>query len=380
MKSLKEEATAGPLRMTTGRRPNEVVSEAGELCVRHEKRLSPTQGTAYSVKHRRLKEGAIKSRQDEREREKNASSELRHTTTRHARAQSRTLGNGESEDDLSSEKGAAPRSRRTRGVSRAGKHVASIRGGSVERPRRRRSESRVRSPPLSGSMPRRRGRAVPARSSGRAKGTYQPHRRSDTRSPLVRPWPRPLVNPPQEGDGIPSSEESTTGVQLTEADDWFEKVLESLGVSEEDVVVKKEPDQNRGGAHRARRDRQSQVRAILTKTCSYGSVGRHLQELMLSLEGPMGDFMRLYCSTQPPPAVRPFLNRHGDVLPIHPESITTAGHIREPPMDESNSDGVELPILPGQAEAYGRADGSLALRRPEGSYSEPWQEEQRRRA
>lgn len=118
MKSLKEEATARPLRMTTGRKPNEVVSEAGELRVR---RGSPRlrELTAYSVKHRRLKEGTIKSRQDEREREKNASSELRHTTTLRMRAQSRTLGNGESEDDLSSEKGAAPRSRRTRGVSRA---------------------------------------------------------------------------------------------------------------------------------------------------------------------------------------------------------------------------------------------------------------------
>ena len=107
MKSLKEEATAGPLRMTTGRRPNEVVSEAGELCVRHEKRLSPTQGTAYSVKHRRLKEGAIKSRQDRAwsvRRTHRLSSVIQ--TTRHARAQSRTLGNGESEDDLSSEKGA----------------------------------------------------------------------------------------------------------------------------------------------------------------------------------------------------------------------------------------------------------------------------------
>ena len=39
--------------------------------------------------------------------------------------------------------------------------------------------------------------------------------------------------------------------------------------------------------------------------------------------GPLGDFTRLFCSTQPPPAVRPSARRRGEVLPIPLEAITT---------------------------------------------------------
>lgn len=37
----------------------------------------------------------------------------------------------------------------------------------------------------------------------------------------------------------------------------------------------------------------------------------------------MGDYLRQYCATQPPPAVRPYSERRGDVLPIHPGAIST---------------------------------------------------------
>ena len=68
---------------------------------------------------------------------------------------------------------------------------------------------------------------------------------------------------------------------------------------------------------------QSQVRGLLTKQVSYGSVGRHLLDLILTMDGPMGDFSRRYASTQPPPASRPTRQRRGDVLPIHPSAVKT---------------------------------------------------------
>eukprot|EP00435_Cladocopium_sp_Y103_P023558 s3031_g5.t1 len=67
---------------------------------------------------------------------------------------------------------------------------------------------------------------------------------------------------------------------------------------------------------------QTRARSILSKPVSYGSVGGHVSDLILTLDGPLGEFTRLYCSTQPPPAVRPFETWRGDVLPIYPGAVT----------------------------------------------------------
>ena len=68
---------------------------------------------------------------------------------------------------------------------------------------------------------------------------------------------------------------------------------------------------------------RKEVLSILTNQTSYGSVGARLVELITQVDSSLGNFVRAYSSTQPPPASRPCYERKGDVLPLHPSSITT---------------------------------------------------------
>ena len=106
---------------------------------------------------------------------------------------------------------------------------------------------------------------------------------------------------------------------LVEAKDWATQVLDGIGDSETECWDPGLRVENRSGCA----DWRAQARAILTKGSSLGSVGSHLADLMLASVGPLGDFTRLFCSTQPPPAVRPSARRRGEVLPIPLEAITT---------------------------------------------------------
>ena len=105
---------------------------------------------------------------------------------------------------------------------------------------------------------------------------------------------------------------------LTEVEDWAEEELNGIGNSDEEERANLRPKSEDGKIQPYSIERwQSQVRGLLTKQVSYGSVGRHLLDLILTMDGPMGDFARRYASTQPPPASRPTRQRRGDVLPIH---------------------------------------------------------------
>ena len=105
---------------------------------------------------------------------------------------------------------------------------------------------------------------------------------------------------------------------LTEVEDWAEEELNGIGNSDEEGRPNLRPKLEEGKIQPYSIERwQSQVRGLLTKQVSYGSVGRHLLDLILTMDGPMGDFARRYASTQPPPASRPTRQRRGDVLPIH---------------------------------------------------------------
>ena len=64
------------------------------------------------------------------------------------------------------------------------------------------------------------------------------------------------------------------------------------------------------------------AKAPLSQQVTYGSLGEHLVGLLKTLDSPLRDFVRKFCSTQPHPAAEPFAERKGDVLPIFPGSLT----------------------------------------------------------
>eukprot|EP00435_Cladocopium_sp_Y103_P047649 s3307_g14.t1 len=153
--------------------------------------------------------------------------------------------------------------------------------------------------------------------------------RADSRSqrPSRRLRPSVDLSPGERRDRDSRIEEEIRGgVRLVEAEDWVGHVLGAMGTSDDEVVAQHHHHQGQDADFEPEPlpELQARARAVLSKGCSYGSVGGHLTELMLTLESPMGDFMRRYCSTQPPPAVRPYSERRGDVLPIHPGAVTTA--------------------------------------------------------
>ena len=179
------------------------------------------------------------------------------------------------------------------------------------------------SPSLHRSRRRRNSRGEGSNSPGAAGGSrrmaYRGRSRAGSSLQQLGRRPRPRDDKPLSEDRrqLESLDRASAGgVRLVEAEDR---------VSQDD-----ERTRNRTlGEERDRRpglldEVQLRARAVLTKGCSYGSVGSHLTELMLSMPSPMGDFMRQYCSTQPPPAVRPYFDGRGDVLPTHPGAITTA--------------------------------------------------------
>ena len=109
-----------------------------------------------------------------------------------------------------------------------------------------------------------------------------------------------------------------------EVEDWAKKELDGIGGSDDEAQVNLRPG-TEGKIQPYSIERwQGQVRSLLTKQISYGSLARHLLDLIMTMDGPMGDFSRRFASTQPPPATRPTHLRRGDVLPIHPSSVTTA--------------------------------------------------------
>jgi hypothetical protein len=114
-------------------------------------------------------------------------------------------------------------------------------------------------------------------------------------------------------------------VRLQEAEDWAKEELDGIGESDDEGQIHLKPKAESGRMEPYSIERwQGQVKRMLTQQISYGSVGRHLLDLILTMDGAMGEFARRYASTQPPPTARSTTERRGDVLPIHPSSVSTA--------------------------------------------------------
>lgn len=99
--------------------------------------------------------------------------------------------------------------------------------------------------------------------------------------------------------------------------------LEAIGESEEERFPVLRPKVPSGMVGLEAKLWREEVRKIMASSCSYGSLGGKLVSLVSQLDSPMGRFAREFSSTQPPPAVRQLFDRRGDVLPLHPSSITT---------------------------------------------------------
>ena len=98
--------------------------------------------------------------------------------------------------------------------------------------------------------------------------------------------------------------------------------MDGIGASEDEAEPAPRASAEKGrDKPRSLEDWQAVAKSILSRQSSYGSVGRHLVDLLLTMDGPLGKFCRLYAHTQPHPASRPPAERRGDLLPIAPSSI-----------------------------------------------------------
>jgi hypothetical protein len=96
-------------------------------------------------------------------------------------------------------------------------------------------------------------------------------------------------------------------VRLQEAEDWAKEELDGIGESDDDGQIHLKPKAESGRMEPYSIERwQGQVKRMLTQQISYGSVGRHLLDLILTMDGAMGEFARRYASTQPPPRGQPW--------------------------------------------------------------------------
>eukprot|EP00435_Cladocopium_sp_Y103_P030719 s1014_g7.t1 len=316
-------ATAGAESFPSAGMAKEAASGDGEQSPDRRRKRSPASEAGHVARHQRRRKDEAPSHRARHESDQKDRSDHRRGHSRERPAKTR--------DDSDS---GRPRHQRAkedeemgnRRTSRTKRLTSPSRSGS----RGKRLSGRRRDDRGSGSY-----EEPPRPMSSRPHGPAQPRRsrsyhrpRSLERSPLVRRRPRPRVDLVGQDDvhGTASSEHgSPSGVRLTAAaDDWVGRLLEGLGGSDEDHEAVNPSSEQSGRGRQTWAVWRSQARAILSQSCSYGSVGGRLQELMLSMDGPMGDFMRLFCSTQPLPAVWPRVSRRGDVLPIHPEAITTA--------------------------------------------------------
>eukprot|EP00435_Cladocopium_sp_Y103_P033001 s3520_g8.t1 len=241
------------------------------------------------------------------------------TDRSHGRSSSSERGRGRLPQRRGAQKGPR-RARETDHCDRAASSGRISYGKEAERKRETPS-------PVTRSRSRRRRRAVRERSNETGRESRSPQNRGRSRTSSRRrrasQRPRPAVDllPSMSGERESSQEMgSRSHLRLVEAEDWISRDLAAIGTSEDEApwdtltsaVVVTEPFA----------EMRSRAKAILTKGYSYGRVGGELAELLLSLTSPMGDFLRQYCSTQPPQAVRPYSRRRGEVLPIHPSAIT----------------------------------------------------------
>ena len=71
------------------------------------------------------------------------------------------------------------------------------------------------------------------------------------------------------------------------------------------------------------KDWRKKIKEIMMENLSYGSLGLKLVEALEKMSSPLGIFVRRYSPTQPLPAKVPHYDRQGDILPIHPSSISS---------------------------------------------------------
>eukprot|EP00438_Fugacium_kawagutii_P035175 Skav225826 [mRNA] locus=scaffold2516:55037:59475:- [translate_table: standard] len=87
----------------------------------------------------------------------------------------------------------------------------------------------------------------------------------------------------------------------------------------------------------------SHVREIFKSGCTFGDLGRHLLSISSSMPTALGNFVRSYCAVAQPSTAPGAVGRdnHGDLLPIHPEGITTS----IPGVTEANLDWIKIIII-----------------------------------
>ena len=90
------------------------------------------------------------------------------------------------------------------------------------------------------------------------------------------------------------------------------------------------------------------AKAPLSQQVTYGSLGEHLVGLLKTLDSPLRDFVRKFCSTQPHPAAEPFAERKGDCPPNiswKPNAGYARGHGGELPLGQGHFVHPELLLL-----------------------------------